>query len=265
MSEIIFTDESRAHFTSLQNILSYIGLSAFDRSVYWAIRECCGEKRNCTKSYTKLAEMAGMSEKSLRRSIESLSNENNILKKPLIQVVNRLTDCGDKDTNEIICCDLWYDNAIYFKKGGPVTQTGGVRSHRPEVRSHRPINKTYNKTYINKTTTTTPTPSVVVVVSENEKLAAKHVKDHAEKRIAEWGAEWNLSLDFLEKLMFFYGIAFVQDQYEYIIRKQSKYWKNRNMTYCKEAKIDNPEIYLSLACDKNYAKSLNIKEKKKVI
>lgn len=147
MTEIKFTDESRNHYTRLQNILSYIGLNAFQRSVYWAIRECAGEKRNCTKSYAKLAEMAGMSVPSLHRHIATLCEINSFIKKPLIKVVYRKTEYGDKDTNEIICLDLWQENGAYFKNingpiteigppiteiEGTITQTGGVLSHRQD-------------------------------------------------------------------------------------------------------------------------------------
>jgi len=163
MSDISITDQNNDHkyFTLLQNILSRIGLTAFERSVYWAIKECAGEKGSCTKSYAKLAEMSGLSVPSLKRTLNSLAEENKILKKPLLQKTNRLTESGDWDTNEIILTNIWADNNDIFqknigqitqispriRKNSPkITQTSGVRSHRPEGE----VTQSYNKEPMNK-------------------------------------------------------------------------------------------------------------------
>lgn len=134
------------YFTILQNILSKIELTAFERSVYWALKEAAGENGTCTKSRESLAKAAGMSVPSLKRTLKKLSEINKILNKPLIQIHNRTSKCGDHDTNEIILLDLWNDNMQFFQKknGGitqtlpritqtppRITQTLGVGSHRP--------------------------------------------------------------------------------------------------------------------------------------
>ncbi len=163
MSNISIKDQNNDHkyFSILQNILSRIGLTAFERSAYWAIKECAGENGSCTKSYAKLAEMSGMSVPSLKRTLTSLCEENKILKKPLIQKTNRLTESGDWDTNEIIVVDIWIDNNDVFKKNiGQITQNPPqVRRNSPQITqnpgvgSHRPeggITQSYNKEPINK-------------------------------------------------------------------------------------------------------------------
>ena len=163
MSDISITDQNNDHkyFSILQNILSYIGLTAFERSVYWALKECAGENGSCTKSYAKLAVMSGLSIPSLKRTLEILSQKNKILKKPLIQIINRLTEYGDRDTNEIVLVSLWSDNMKHFQKeNGQVTQTSPrVRLNQPKVtqnqgvRSHRPegqFTQSYKEEPLNK-------------------------------------------------------------------------------------------------------------------
>ncbi len=151
MSKVNIKDQNTDHkyFSILQKILSHIGLTAFERSVYWAIKDCAGEYGSCTKSYAKLAEMAGLSIPSLKRTLLTLSEKNKFLKKPLISIKNRLTEYGDRDTNEIVLLDLWNENIKFFQKEigevtqnlPQVTQTPGVRSHRPEGQ----VTQSYNK------------------------------------------------------------------------------------------------------------------------
>ncbi len=163
MSDFSIKDQNNDHkyFSILQNVLSRIGLTAFERSVYWAIKECAGEKGSCTKSYAKLAEMAGLSIPSLKRTLNSLSEENKFLKKPLVQITNRLTEYGDWDTNEIVLADIWNDNnAVFQKSMGQITQNPPqVRKNSPKITqnpgvgSHRPegeVTQSYNKEPLNK-------------------------------------------------------------------------------------------------------------------
>jgi hypothetical protein len=118
MDDIHVKDENYElkHFTILQNILSRIGLSAYERSVYWALKECSGERGSCTKSYKNLAIAAGMGESSLKKTIKSLSEPNKVIKKPLILVKKRNTESGDSDTNEIVLVDIWKENLEVFKE-----------------------------------------------------------------------------------------------------------------------------------------------------
>lgn len=188
MSDFIIKDQNNDHrnFSILQNILSKIKLTAFERSVYWAIKECAGENGSCTKSYAKLAEMAGMSVPSLKRTLTSLSEENKILQKPLIQKTNRLTESGDWDTNEIILIDIWGDNNAFFQKSiGGITQTSPQFSknspkitQNPGVGSHRPegeVTQSYNKEPINKNPYKEEQQQAVAVFSCLEKISENEV------------------------------------------------------------------------------------------
>jgi len=155
MSNIQIQNKNHSNFTITQNILSKIGLTAFERSLYFAIKECAGENGICTKSYSNLSIMSGMSEASVKRTLKSLSKENKLLKKPLISIEDRYTDYGDRDTKRLIINDLWTENFIFFKeKIGQVTQTPGVRSHRPQGSGHTDprgqVTQTYNKDTLNK-------------------------------------------------------------------------------------------------------------------
>jgi len=163
-------DENNDHkyFCILQNVLSRIGLTAFERSVYWAIKECCGEHGSCTKSHPKLAEMAGLSKRSLIRTLESLAQPNKILGKSLIKIIHRVNECGDRDTNEIIIVDIWNDNIRVCQYRGSATQTPphaketlgiatqtvGVVPHRHQGSATQAYKQEpFIKTPLNKTTT----------------------------------------------------------------------------------------------------------------
>lgn len=161
------TDENNEHrfFCILQNVLSRIGLTAFERSIYWAIKECCGEHGTCTKSYAKLAIMSGMSIDSVRRALLKLSEINEKLGKPLIRIIHRVTECGDRDTNEIIIVDIWNDNIRICQQTGGSTQqpptstkipggsgqTGGVVADSDQGGSTQPYKEEpFNKNPMNK-------------------------------------------------------------------------------------------------------------------
>ncbi len=118
MSKINIKDENKDHkyFSILQNILSHLKLNAFERSLYWAIKEACGEFGECTKSHETLCEISGMKVTKLKETILSLSRINPILKKPLILVTHRTTIEGIKIPNKIVLTDLWEDNIRFFKE-----------------------------------------------------------------------------------------------------------------------------------------------------
>lgn len=158
MPNFSIKDENSDHkfFSILQNILSNIDLTAFERSLYWAIKESSGERGSCTKSYAKLAKSSGMSLNSVKRTIKSLEKPNLVLGKPLIIVKDRLTEFGDRDTCEIVLVDLWNDNIKFFQKNigqatqsppppsqapGQATQSQGVRPHRADGQ----LSQSYNK------------------------------------------------------------------------------------------------------------------------
>jgi hypothetical protein len=134
MSENVkIKDENNDHkfFSILQNVLSRIGLTAYERSVYWAVKECCGEHGSCTKSYANLAKMSGLSVDSLRKALDKLSQENPILKKPLIRIIHRVTECGDRDTNEIKILDIWTDNIRVCQQRGGSSQLPPTSQQQP--------------------------------------------------------------------------------------------------------------------------------------
>jgi len=117
MSNFTVKDQNSDHkyFSILQNILSMIGLSAYERSLYWAIKECAGEKGSCTKSYDNLAKMSGMGVTKLKGVLASLAKPNDYIKKPLIYIIDRRRDSKTWDTKEIILECLWDDNIKFCK------------------------------------------------------------------------------------------------------------------------------------------------------
>lgn len=158
MPNFSIKDENSDHkfFSILQNILSKIKLTAFERSVYWAIKESSGERGSCTKSYAKLAEMSGMGITALKTTIKSLEKPNLVLGKPLIIVKERFTEFGDRDTSEIVLIDLWSDNIKFFQKNigqslndppqspraqGESPRAQGVSRHATDGQSPRDYNK----------------------------------------------------------------------------------------------------------------------------
>ncbi len=151
MSDYTIKEENpkRNNFTILQNILSKIGLTAIERSVYWAIKECAGEKGSCTKSQPNLAEMAGVGPTCLKETIVKLSLPNKILGKSLIKIIHRVLETNVKNTNEILVVDLWDDNVKIFKEkiyqssrdSHKSPNEGGVSRQATEGRSPRDYNK----------------------------------------------------------------------------------------------------------------------------
>jgi len=294
MSEFIVTDENINHnnFTILQNILSHLGLTAFERSLYWALREAAGDKSSCTKSYSKLAEISGMSEKSVQRTMLSLSQKKQIVDKPLIKIKHRLTEDGDKNTNEVTLTNLWGYNYEYFKNiSSPVTQTGpkvrmtgrkdsqtgGVESHRPDG----PVTQTDKEdTFKNipfKKTTSTPTPSrgkdVEEVVSKYEitthdKEAARSLKEWLDKESfktrsrksgrsyenIQWGNLWVIPLNIFEMLIAKYGLLYFKEQLENMHRQQMDFDKGIS-----KKPILKPETVLKMSCKNNYAEYVHLK------
>ncbi len=118
MNDFIIKEETtdKKHFTMLPNILSYIGLSANERSVYWAIKQCSGEDRTCTKSIENLCILAGIKRTCFKETMNKLCEINKFINKPLIKVVHRLKNTKVKNTNEIIIIDIWEENIDEIKE-----------------------------------------------------------------------------------------------------------------------------------------------------
>ena len=182
----------RTHFSMLPKILSQIGLTAIQRSVYWAIIEAAGENGKCTKSYSTLAKMSGVCEKTLKNTIPQLCEENKTLKKPLIFKKTRFTECGDQDTCELIPNDIWNENQNRFKKeiiGGvphtppqvPHTPRGGV-PHTPGGVSHA-----YNEDIVN-------TPSLKETnVNEKEIVSFSSLSKEQEEELLKFSIQNKIS------------------------------------------------------------------------
>lgn len=96
--------------TMFPNLLSKIGLTASERSLYWAIKECAGENNTCTESQKNLAAMSGLSRRSVQRTLKKLSEVNYVIQKPLIMINHRISELKGQDTNEIIILDIWDEN-----------------------------------------------------------------------------------------------------------------------------------------------------------
>jgi hypothetical protein len=139
MSNFSIKDESSNHKyrTELPNIIFELGLSPSAFALYAAIKRCAGDSGVCTRSTTNLAKMANMSPRTLQRTLPELLEKNKFIKKSLVKLTPRISDCGDQDTNELTINDIWPENAQYFLnniKGGdkltvpPVKMTpGGVK------------------------------------------------------------------------------------------------------------------------------------------
>lgn len=279
--QVIISDQNsdRKYFCILQNILSRIELTAFERSLYWAIKESCGEKGTCTKSYASLAKMSGMCQKSVQRTLFSLSEINKHILKPLILITNRLSENGDKDTNEIVLTDLWEDNCKVFKEIigqvsqtspkvnntiGQVSQTPGVRSHRPEGQvSQTYKQEPFTKNPLPRTTTTTnkpsssSSPSALKEISLEAKSAAKKAHEYLKNRAVKCPDEnWNLDLGTLEKNFQIYGINRATDNLNYLVERMEKFRKNKSKQSNTTQPIDDPKSYFTKACKENYANTI---------
>jgi Helix-turn-helix domain len=136
MSNFTIKDESSNHKyrTELPNLIFELGLSPTAFCLYSAIKRCAGDVGICTRSTTNLAKLANMSPRTLQRTLPELLEINKFIKKSLVNLTPRISDCGDQDTNELTINDIWPENAQYFLnniKGGdkltvpPVKMTPG--------------------------------------------------------------------------------------------------------------------------------------------
>jgi hypothetical protein len=107
--------KNRSFFSMLPHLLSNIGLTCFQRSVYWAIKESSGEDGVCTKSNETLAKMSGMSKRKLIQIVNELCEKNSFLGICLITVKERYSHCGTQNTNEIQVANLWMENEKWKK------------------------------------------------------------------------------------------------------------------------------------------------------
>ncbi len=272
MSKVFLKDENNDHkyFCILQNILSHIGLNAFERSLYWAIKEACGGSGICTKSHETLCQMSGMGLTKLKETMKSLALINILLGKPLIIVTARFKESGDKAPNEITLVDLWADNITHFQKSisqsprdqGQSPRDQGQSPRDGGVSRHATINKIPNKK-IKTTTTNKSSSSFSGEISQEEKDTAKKAFEFIEgRKKKETDEKWNISLDTLEKHFHIHGILYASDQFNYLIKRMEKYRLNKNKQGNKIEEVDDPCVYFEKSCSENWAKSLHKKENK---
>ena len=267
-NKVILKDENQDHkyFCILQNILSYIGLNAFERSLYWALKEACGGTGVCTKSHETLCQMSGMGLTKLKETIKSLALINVLLGKPLIIVTARFKESGDKAPNEITLVDLWVDNISHFQKNigqsprdqGQSPRDQGQSPRDGGVSRHATINKIPYKKI--KTTTTNKSKSSSSFSQEVEVAAQRafdFVKVRAEKQPDE---KWNIDLLTLKKHFHLFGIDYTADQFKYLIERMDKYNKNKSKVGNKLEEVSDPKVYFKRSCSENWAKSLHTKE-----
>jgi hypothetical protein len=117
--QVEIEDQANEHqqFTQLHNILGFMGLDAYARSYYWAIKQICwSEKGKCFMSKKNLCQMAGFGETKLREVEKFLSQPFEILGgKPLIIVVAQKKNDGSKGPNLIKIVDIWEENYRFTK------------------------------------------------------------------------------------------------------------------------------------------------------
>lgn len=278
------------YYSQIPHIIYELGWSAYKISAYCVLKRTAGDNGHCTKSYTKLAVMSGMSYRNFKEMINQLCEIDPILNKPLIQKITRITDCGDKDTNLILINDIWPDNMNFFKdeEGGraygapPQAQPAspqaygaqGVGHTVPEGRAYGAYKEeTFKKNPLNKTTTSTPSSVVVAVhkskISEEDKLSAKQLQEWSQKEAFklrkikqgrhneeyERGQEWVIPLKVFENLIHLYGIVYFQEQLDLMYETQLEFEKGK-----KKEPVTNPSRWIKAACKNNYAESIDSKK-----
>jgi len=135
---------------------------------------------------------------------------------------------------------------------------------------HDPKEEPLKKNPIKKTTTPTSSFSAESVdkssssFSENEKQKAEEaaaialktmLEKEADKPSRQWGNEWYMPLKIFKDLIYKYGIGHFHENLMYVVNMQISYDKGKS-----KKRIDNPEKYLRIACEKNYAETTNQKK-----
>lgn len=140
---------------------------------------------------------------------------------------------------------------------GTIHSSPGHDPKRPMAPSY--YKETQENTY---TKTTTSTTDADVVHNSKKQETAKALKSYIDNRISEWGQEWQIPLQVYFFLIDKHNEAYVSDQVSHMISKQNTAIRDENSydpTKKKSRRIEKPENYLRLACEKNYALSQNTK------
>lgn len=278
------------HFLMTPNIIFQLGLNPSQIALYVALKSICGESGYCIKPTRKIAKMVGMSERKAIYILESLCEVNEFLHKPLIVSTPRTTDCGDRDTNLIKIVDIWDENRRYhkfedikdFNRGGADFAPPGAKSapgganptpgvvqnlHQGGAGFAEPIViDSLKKTPINKTAAT-PTPKAAAVVHKNisiqeEKTHASQIKKFVDKKaqgtsdVDSWNSKWIIPEDVYICLCQEYGSSYVLAQATLMINREENSLKDQRTARPKKTpSVDNPESFIKIACQNNYAKT----------
>jgi len=131
-----FHDESSIHKyrTEIPNCLLFANLSPTEFLVYCHIKRIAGDRGFCFMSHKNIADLAGIGEKTVRRSLEILCEINTTLNTCLIKKTIRKKPDGSLNTCLYTIVDLWPLNMAMASQNnfGTVKLTEGVRSNRPK-------------------------------------------------------------------------------------------------------------------------------------
>lgn len=148
-----------------------------------------------------------------------------------------------------------------FKKFQPdgIIQPGLSRPENPVL-----LKKEEQKKYKQTTTTTKEEQQVVVVVSSKieENTAINKMHGYLQDVAKHNGSAWDIPVDVLRFLVIAYGGKYVADQLVYITKRHAEALRDEKIPNKRKKveRIEKPETYLKLACEKNYATSSNKKK-----
>ncbi|MDE1970997.1 MAG: helix-turn-helix domain-containing protein [Patescibacteria group bacterium] len=123
-------EESHSNFTIIPNIITEMGLSLSEIGLYFFFKKIAGEGGQCFYSLSRLAEMTGSCENTIRKS------KANLEEKGLIRIIKRKNEESKKnETDVILICDIWSINQKHFdEKKNKKFNTGSP--HEPPLVHH---------------------------------------------------------------------------------------------------------------------------------
>jgi len=128
-STVSFEETPRTFFSMMPNIVDDLLKNPHEFRLYMKYRRIAGEGGHCTKSNAHLAEECGMCERKIQDIKKSLASPRPELNgKSLIRINKRINEDKSNQTDEIIICDIWKENDIFYrtKRGGAPYAPGGV-------------------------------------------------------------------------------------------------------------------------------------------
>jgi len=98
----------RKYYTVIPNIIDDMGLTPYERALYWHLKRVAGENGKCWKSTPELA-------KHLRMSTGKVSETKAALqKKGLIEITQQPTPHGGRPMHIITIKDVWPENVARY-------------------------------------------------------------------------------------------------------------------------------------------------------